>query len=229
MLYDRHHAVARGVCRRLLGSAEDADDAVQHTFTAAYVDIMRTSRPIAFRPWLLTIARHRCLTVIASRRLSRAYAEHEPSSATVSLNIDVREELRALMDDIALLPDDQRAALVMRELGGASYAEIAEILEAPAARGRALVFQARSWLRTSRHAREVPCAEIREQLASSSGAALRRADLRHHLRQCEGCRAFAGGMRGVQGAAAAAAVRRAQADGARRAGDLEWRRWGRAA
>jgi RNA polymerase sigma factor (sigma-70 family) len=192
-LYDRHHAVARGVCRRLLGSAEEADDAIQHTFTAAYVDIMRTSRSIAFRPWLLTIARHRCLTVIASRRQSRAYALHDPSSATVSLDTDVREELRALMEDIALLPDDQRVALVMRELGGASYAEIAEILEAPAARGRALVFQARSWLRSSRHAREIPCAEIREQLSSSSGAALRRVDLRHHLRQCEGCRAFAGG------------------------------------
>jgi RNA polymerase sigma factor (sigma-70 family) len=196
MLYERHHAVVRGLCRQMLGSAEEADDAVQHTFTAAYVDIMRTPKPIVLRPWLLTIARHRCLTVIASRRRSSAYALQDSPSAAVTLDVDVREDLRALMDDIAHLPDEQRVALVMRELRGASYAEIAEILEAPAARGRWLVFQARSWLRSSREAREIPCAEIRELLSSSSGAALRRADLRHHLRQCEGCRAFAADLRG---------------------------------
>jgi hypothetical protein len=67
-------------------------------------------------------------------------------------------------------------------LGGASYEEIAEVLEAPAARGRMLVFQARSWLRSSREAREIPCADIRSTLESSRGAMLRRNELRHHLR-----------------------------------------------
>jgi RNA polymerase sigma factor (sigma-70 family) len=195
MIYERHHAAVRGLCRKMLVSAEDSDDSVQHTFAAAYASMMRTPNPIVLRPWLLTIARHRCLTVIASRSRSNAYALHESVSPAFTPDLDVGEDLRAVLDDIARLPDDQRAALVLRELGGATYEEIAVILQAPAARGRTLVFQARSWLRSSRHAREIPCAQIRGMLASSHGAMLRRSELRHHLRQCEGCRAFAAEQR----------------------------------
>ena len=195
VLYERHFAAVRGLCRLMLRSSEEAEDAVQHAFTAAYVDIMGSPKPIVLRPWLLTIARHRCLTVIGSRRLWRDAPLDESASPALTLEVDVREELRAVMDDIARLPEDQRVALVLREIGGASYAEIARILEAPAARGRALVFQARSSLRASRRAREIPCADIRRTLSISRGGALRRSDLRHHLRQCEGCRVVAAEQR----------------------------------
>jgi RNA polymerase sigma factor (sigma-70 family) len=195
VIYERHHAAVRGLCRKMLASDEEADDAAQHAFMAAYVDIMRAPKPIALRPWLLTIARHRCLTVIASRGRASVVALEESAGPAFSPDPDVAEDLRAVIDDIARLPDDQRAALVLRELGGASYEEIAELLEAPVARGRSLVFQARSWLRTSRRAREIPCAEIRKLLSSSRGATLRRRELSHHVRQCEGCRAFAAELR----------------------------------
>lgn len=199
VLYERHLAPVRGLCRSMLGSSEEADDAVQHAFTAAYIDIMRSGKPIVLRPWLLTIARHRCLTVIGSRRLEGVAPLHESASPAFTLEVDVREELRAVMEDITRLPEDQRLALVLREIGDASYEEIARILEAPAARGRTLVFQARSSLRASRRAREIPCAEIRERLAISRGGALRRSELRHHLRQCDGCRAFAAEARARRG------------------------------
>jgi RNA polymerase sigma factor (sigma-70 family) len=198
MLYDRHHPAVRGLCRRMLGS-DEADDAVQHAFTAAYVDIVRSPKPLQFRPWMLTIARHRCLTVLASRRPASAYAGQEPAGPTLAGDVEFREDLQAVLDDIAQLPEHQRIALVMRELAGASYAEIAERLDTPPTRGRSLVFQARSWLRSSREARAIPCAEIRGLLASSRGATLRRSDLRHHLRQCEGCRAIAADLRGRVG------------------------------
>jgi RNA polymerase sigma factor (sigma-70 family) len=198
MLYDRHHAAVRALCRRMLGS-DEADDAVQHAFTAAYVDIVRSPKPIQFRPWALTIARHRCLTVLASRRPASAYAVQEPAGPTLAGDVEFREDLQAVLDDIAQLPEHQRVALVMRELAGASYAEIGEILDTPPTRGRWLVFQARSWLRSSRDARAIPCVEIRGLLASSRGATLRRSDLRHHLRQCEGCRAIAADLRGRAG------------------------------
>ena len=96
-----------------------------------------------------------------------------------------------MMDDIARLPEEQRVALVLREIGGASYTEIAQIGEVSQPRARTLVFQARSSLRASRRAREIPCEEIRLLLAKSRGGELRRSVLRHHLRQCQGCRAFA--------------------------------------
>ena len=55
---------------------------------------------------------------------------------------------------------------------------------------KALVFQAREGLIAAREARETPCAEIREELSTARGGALRRGRLRRHLDACAGCRAF---------------------------------------
>ena len=55
---------------------------------------------------------------------------------------------------------------------------------------KALVFRARRSLTQSREAREVSCAEIREQLTVLSGGSLRRKVLREHLLTCEGCSDF---------------------------------------
>jgi hypothetical protein len=55
---------------------------------------------------------------------------------------------------------------------------------------KSLVFQARSSLIETRKARAIPCHEIREQLATATGGALRRRPLRRHLRACAGCAEF---------------------------------------
>ena len=55
---------------------------------------------------------------------------------------------------------------------------------------KALVYRARSSLVARREARELPCEEIREQLANLRGGSLRRTELRLHLRECSGCRDF---------------------------------------
>jgi hypothetical protein len=58
------------------------------------------------------------------------------------------------------------------------------------AKVKSLVFQARSSLIESRRAREIPCQEIREQLATATGGVLRRGPLRRHIRACPGCAEF---------------------------------------
>ena len=55
---------------------------------------------------------------------------------------------------------------------------------------KSLVFQARSGLIERRQARETPCVEIREQLATLRGGSLRRGPLRRHLKVCPGCTEF---------------------------------------
>jgi RNA polymerase sigma factor (sigma-70 family) len=188
-LFDRHQRSLLAFCRHMLGSTADAEDAVQHTFMAAYADLMRSERPIALRPWLYSIARHRCLSVLRARR-ERPVAElPEPEVDHLAAEVDTREELRATLNDIARLPDDQRAALVLAEMGDASHAEIAQILGCRQEKVKALVFQARSALATGRTARDTPCADIREQLALG-GRAMRRTSLRRHVRDCDGCREF---------------------------------------
>src|SRR5918992_5441867 len=122
-LFDRHHRPLLAFCRHMLGSAADAEDAVQHTFMAAYADLMRSDKPIALRPWLYSIARHRCVSMLRARR-ERPVAElPEPEVDHLAAEVYTREELRATLSDIAYLPEDQRAALILAELGDASHAE----------------------------------------------------------------------------------------------------------
>ena len=190
VLFDRHHRAVLAFCRHMLGSREEAEDVVQLTFLAAYRDLGRNARPTALRPWLYAIARHRCLSALRARRERPVEEVSVPATDHLAAEVTTREDLRTLLDDVAHLPDDQRAALVLAELGDVSHDEIARILDCPREKVKALVFQARSSLLASRVARDTPCAEIREQLATLRGGALRRTTVHRHLRACPACSAF---------------------------------------
>jgi RNA polymerase sigma factor (sigma-70 family) len=190
-IFDRHHRPVLAFCVHMLGTRAEAEDVVQQTFLSAYRDLVRSAEPIALRPWLYGIARHRCLSARRGRRERPVEVVPEPArSYHLTAEVVAREDLRAALADVTRLPDDQRVALVLAELGGLRHEEIARILGCPREKVKALVFQARSSLAAGRAARETPCAEIREQLATLRGAALRHTTLRRHLRDCPGCRAF---------------------------------------
>jgi hypothetical protein len=143
------------------------------------------------RPWLFAIARNRCLSMLAARRAATVPIEdHEPTFDGLADGVELRADLRELVADLARLPEDQRAALVLFELGGLSQAEIAQAIDVPTGKVKALVFQARAELMAERDARSTPCATIREELAVARGGALRRGPLRRHLRLCEPCQAY---------------------------------------
>ena len=184
-LYDRHHRAILGFCRHMLGSLEEAEDAVQHTFLAAYRDLLGSTKRIELRAWLFTIARNRCLSMLRARREHVPLDVAEPATDGLSATVERREDVRELLGDLARLPEDQRAALLLSELGALDHAGIATVLDCPREKVKALVFQARSSLAASREARATPCEQIRTELATASGGALRR-----HLRECAGCRAF---------------------------------------
>ena len=176
-----------GFCRHMLGSREEAEDAVQHTFAAAYNDLQRGGeRQIALKPWLYTIARNRCLSLLRARREATAELEEIPTDG-LHEQVERRAELRELLGDLRELPEEQRAALLLAEAADLSHAEVAGVLGCEVGRVKALVFRARSGLIERREARETPCADIREQLANLRGGSLRRSELRHHLRHCPGC------------------------------------------
>jgi RNA polymerase sigma factor (sigma-70 family) len=192
VVYDRHQRGILAFCRHMLGSVEEAEDAVQHTFMAAFRDLEGSTKAIQLRPWLYTIARNRCLSVLRARREHPVAEVEAPPTENLSAEVERRQDLRDLLGDLARLPDDQRAALVLAELGAAPHEEIAVVLGVPREKVKALVFQARTSLTASRRARETPCVEIREQLAVLRGGALRRSPLHRHLRECAGCREFHG-------------------------------------
>jgi RNA polymerase sigma factor (sigma-70 family) len=203
VVFERHGAAILAFCRHMLGTPEEAEDAVQHTFAAAYRDLQRGGeREIVLKPWLFAIARNRCLSVLRARREVPAGVDalqsvgvdalesSTPSPAGLAEQVEARAELRRLLADVRELPDDQRAALLLTELGDLSQAEVADVLRCEVSRVKGLVFRARSALIARREARERPCETIREQLANLRGGALRRSELRLHLRECPGCRAY---------------------------------------
>jgi RNA polymerase sigma factor (sigma-70 family) len=189
-LFDRHHQSVLTFCRQMLGSQAEAEDAVQLTFLAAYRDLMGSERPTALRPWLYGIARYRCLNVLRLRRERPVATLPERAIDRLGAELATREDLRAILADLVRLPDDQRVALVLAALGDVTHKEIAQILGCRREKVKALVFQARTALIAGRTARETPCADIREQLATLRGGALRRTPLRQHLHDCPSCRAF---------------------------------------
>jgi RNA polymerase sigma factor (sigma-70 family) len=188
--YDRHHLSILSFCRYVLGDPQEAEDAVQHTFLAAYSDLISSDKPIQLRAWLFAIARNRCYTVLRARRELPATELIEPATEGLATQVQRRQDLRDLVFDMRRLPDAQRTALVLAELDALSHEQIGAALGVPREKVKALVFQARESLVASRAARETDCRDIRAELATQRGGALRRGNLRRHLRECPGCRDF---------------------------------------
>src|SRR4051794_8928483 len=190
-IYERHHAPLLSFCRHMLGSLHDGEDVLQQTFLRAHRALRDKPAPDSMRPWLYAIARNRCLTLLAARRESAAAPEdHEPGFDGLAEDVARRADLRELLGDLARLPDEQREALVLFELGGSSQVEIGRVLGCPPPKIKALVFHARTTLIAERDARSTPCDAIREQLSVARGGVLRRGPLRRHLRDCAPCEAY---------------------------------------
>ena len=205
-IYERYHGKLLAFCRHMVGSREEAEDVLQHTFASAYRALCRTEEPVALRPWLYTIARNRCLSTLRARvpetDLDGADGELRTFDG-LAAEVHRRSELRDLVHDLKTLPEEQRAALVLFELGDHSHEEIAHVLGVRREKVKALVFQAREGLMRARRGRDASCHEIREQLAISRGSASKRSLERMHVDRCPACAAYAADVRRQRAALAA--------------------------
>jgi RNA polymerase sigma factor (sigma-70 family) len=196
--YERYGPGILAFCRHMLGSREEAEDAVQHVFACAYRDLLRDEREIRLKPWLYTIARNRCLSMLRAHRDELGRDLDQPTPALAE-QVERQAELRDLLRDLRDLPEEQRSALLLSEVGDLSHAEVAGVLGCKVAKVKALVHRARSGLIKRRDARETPCAEIRELLSTLRGGSLKRSGLRHHVRHCAGCREFQAEVKNQRG------------------------------
>src|SRR4051794_38960183 len=171
-VYDRYSRALLSFCRHMLGDADEAEDAVQHTFLAAHRAMLADEREIHLKAWLFAIARNRCLSLLRARRDQVGLDEEDvaaPSTVGLAAEVERREDLREMLADLARLPADQRAALLLAELGSHTHDDIADVLDVKRDKVKALVFQAREALGALRTARMTPCADIREELAVARG------------------------------------------------------------
>lgn len=138
-LYRTHRGAVYRFLLRDLRNREDAEDATQTAFLQAFSAYRRGSRPERPRAWLLTIADN-----LRKRRFRSDRRAHElPLDESALERPAPDERVEGLQDALAALPFNQRAALVLREVAGLSYAEIARHLGVSLNAVQMLVFRAR--------------------------------------------------------------------------------------
>ncbi len=117
------------------GSVDDAEDLTQEILGKAFSSMSTRRDEGSFKAWLFRIARNHTFDHIRARRPNAASFDdpdfHEEPSNVISLQQEVekRSEMDWLLAAMGRLPDRQREALVLRELGGMSYDEIGETLD----------------------------------------------------------------------------------------------------
>jgi RNA polymerase sigma factor (sigma-70 family) len=194
VLYERHRPVVLAVCMGVLGTAHDAEDATQETFTALSI-ALRNNIPAELRPWLIRVARNASIDTTRRRkhRLLTLDGELPDIPARPAAG---KAEFEVVMDGIRELPEQQRTALLMRELGGHSYAEIGDFMELDEDAVRGLIARARVGLRSYREATELPCATARACIETEPDGRRYDKTIRRHLRGCPSCRSYRTALRG---------------------------------
>src|SRR5688500_6564569 len=204
---EEHRAALTGHCYRMLGSAVDADDAVQETIVRAWRSLERFDGRSSVRTWLYRIATNVCLDALSDRS-RRAHPVEEGAEGTVEDALDAKprthwlepvpdaraiptdvdpSEQAALRQSIRLafvaalqhLPPKQRAVLLLTEVLGWSAAEVAESLDTTVASVNSALQRARATLATRDLActRAASLTESQRALVDSYFAAFERYDV----------------------------------------------------
>ncbi|HYT51855.1 MAG TPA: RNA polymerase sigma factor [Gaiellaceae bacterium] len=136
-----HYALA------LLRNPADAEDVTQTTFLNAYRALKRGEVPLKPQNWLIKIAHNAARTRYArsTRRVREVPLDEHLDSLAVA--DDEKPDVHEVLHALGQLPLNQRAALVMRELEGRSYAEIAETIGVSVPAVETLIFRARRSLK----------------------------------------------------------------------------------
>ena len=206
-LYRKHAGDVYRYALVVLRNQADAEDVTQTTFLNAYRAMEKGERPRSPENWLIAIAHNVCRQRFrqSQRRPTEVVYEDELAETIVEEDALSAEDIRRALGHLAF---NQRSALVMRELEGRSYQEIAEILGLSLSAVETLIFRARRALREQLE-EGITCHEAEFAISRQLDGRLPRKEkgaLRAHLRECEECASFARSQRAQRGALKALAA-----------------------
>ncbi len=202
-IHDRYRQRLFAYARQMLsaGPRQDAEDVLQDVFVRAYGALRADDREVNVRAWLYRVAHNRCIDHL--RRPTPPPAEifemsrkplHDPIEEAQR-----REDLARLVEDVGRLPEQQRSALLMREIDGMSYADLAAALDVTVPAIKSLLVRARVGLVEAAEARDADCCEIRDDLMASYDRGVKASGrARKHMRSCSGCREYREALRGMR-------------------------------
>lgn len=137
-----------------IGSREDALEVAQQAFLLAWRRLSTFRGESAFYSWLYRIARNVAISHSRRNRLATGSldalsdassfepVDHAPDSVP-GHQLELSEQLQFVRDALQQIPEDFRQALVLKEIDGCSYEEIAQILDIPLGTVRSRIFRAR--------------------------------------------------------------------------------------
>lgn len=125
-LFTRHRRYVYNICHRMLGNAEDAVDATQAAFIAAFKGLARFRGEAAFRTWMYRIAINECNAIL--RRKHRTREDVEAAVACEEAPVGDVQGDDLVHEAILRLPPDMRAVLVLFYYQELSSREIAQAL-----------------------------------------------------------------------------------------------------
>lgn len=204
-LLEQHRVALTGHCYRMLGSAAEADDAVQETMVRAWRGLERFEARASLRTWLHRIATHVCLDAIGDRKrrarpfelgpsgtiddaLTELPASHWvepiPDQSVIPHDADpaertiLRQSVRlAFVAALQHLPPKQRAALLLTEVLGWTAAEVAECLDTSVPAINSALQRARETLATRDLGSTAPLSATQRELVERYVAAFERYDI----------------------------------------------------
>jgi RNA polymerase sigma-70 factor (ECF subfamily) len=155
LLVRHHEPDVLGLCRRMLGSIPESEDAAQESFARAYSALASYDPARPFQRWLLAIAAHCAIDALRRRRREARLFDGEAIDADASADSGpsplqhglASEQRRQLLAVIETQPDLYRAPLVLRYYADLDYGEIAELLGVSRNQVATLLFRARRRLR----------------------------------------------------------------------------------
>ncbi|MFK7919627.1 MAG: RNA polymerase sigma factor [Ilumatobacter sp.] len=175
--YDRIHAVTR----RIAGSSRDADDATQEALIKIVRSLPKFDGRSSFGTWAYRIATNAALDELRKRKRRPALAlVRDDDSGEISLEpVDdlAGRSVEAVADRLAIdeafetLPEDYRAAVVLRDIGDLDYSEIADLLDIPTGTVKSRIARGRRMLADQLRLEEHPdlVAEVTSEISRSSG------------------------------------------------------------
>jgi RNA polymerase sigma-70 factor (ECF subfamily) len=164
-LVDAHQRAVYNLCLRMLGNVQAAEDATQEAFISAFRAI-RSFRGEIFRPWMMRIAANACTDELRRRQRRPTMSLDAPAPGTEE-PIDVAdgkagpeseairsEQQTVIQRALLTLPADQRAAVVLCDVQGFAYEEIALAMKVSVGTVKSRISRGRDKLRRELLARE---------------------------------------------------------------------------